>query len=193
MKDMREGRFKFGSKLRGKGRKKTGRMERDNTLPEMTFYCPLLRLRSTKPVCNILKSRPKEAEADLMELFTMPPECEQCDGRPKEYRLTNYDLAKPHDGFDIRMYKRMLVEVLCGVRSKKDLRRYRDTHDMDATTVEDALGFSRGLLTHIEETGKQVSLSTILGLPDSLRAVPTGDPDKPYRIEPAPLWRKRSI
>jgi hypothetical protein len=190
MKDMKEGRFKFGRQLRGKRRKK---FERDYTLPEMTFYCPLLRLRSMKPVCHILKNRPKAAEADLWELFTMPPECEQCDGRPKDYRTTDYSLAKPYDGFDIRVYKRMLVEVLCGVRHKRDLRRYRDAHDMDAATVEEALGFSRGLLTHIEETGRQVSLSTVLGLPESLRAVPTGDPSEPYRIEPAPLWRKKHV
>jgi hypothetical protein len=59
----------------------------DEVLKHQGFYCPALRLRTLKPPCKDLKSRPETSEAvlthrDYVWLKTpiVPVVCRNCDG-----------------------------------------------------------------------------------------------------------------
>jgi hypothetical protein len=188
---MRGHKFVFGKKQRNKSSRvprtgDAGQLSNVVDAMEYKFYCPLLRLKSLSPPCRSLKSRPVAGNYD--EPFVMPKECQDCDGHPPEWKLTppEFKVGKYYSLTDL---KHAVIMAVAGYGAGAEVRRIRESLDLDPDEAADAIGLTRTVLERVELHGSEasVSLAGLLGLPSGYKVEVTGREEEPFRYVPVIL------
>lgn len=163
---MDKGAFVFGKKAKRMTRGKSDGAPVCDVSGLLTFYCPLLKLRSSSIPCETLKKRGPDGDPPT------PRECTVCDGH-MEWFLDPDKVDYPAPVYSTLDYMRCIIDIATGKAKASKLVEIREGLDMSVGEMAEVLGLDE-LGLRAAEAGKVKAciLSPILGLPQYFRADP---------------------